>query len=61
MASGEPLAGVKQTLKEKRTSETTALDFVPSWVGQHSTGVDTESFTPHGAARSFSITHQGGK
>jgi hypothetical protein len=30
-------------------------------VGQHSTGVDTESFTPHGAARSFSITHQGGK
>jgi hypothetical protein len=34
MASGEPLAGVKQTLKEKRTSETTALDFVPSWVGQ---------------------------
>jgi hypothetical protein len=34
MASGEPLAGVKQTLKEKRTSETTALDFVPSWAGQ---------------------------
>src|SRR5216683_1797783 len=34
MASGEPLAGVKQTLKEKRTSEATALDFVPSWAGQ---------------------------
>ncbi len=28
------MGGVKQTLKEKRTSETTALDFVPSWAGQ---------------------------
>jgi hypothetical protein len=31
MASGESLAGVKQTPKEKRTSETTDLDLVPSW------------------------------
>jgi hypothetical protein len=46
MASGDPLAGVKQTLKEKRTSETTALDFVPSWAGQlHSNADDAPGQT----------------
>src|SRR6266851_8320546 len=46
MASGEPLAGVKQTLKEKRTSETTALDFVPSWAGQLQGCLRQGSHTP---------------
>jgi hypothetical protein len=33
-ARASPLAGVQTNLTAKRTSETTALDFVPSWAGQ---------------------------